>query len=33
MNNALVLIDIDANLIIDVVPDAIPITTENDLAS
>lgn len=33
MNNALVLIDIDANLIIDVVPDAIPITTENDHAS
>ena len=30
MNTALVLVDIDANLIIDFVADAIPITTEND---
>ena len=29
MNRALVLLDIDANLIVDFVPDAIPITTES----
>ena len=29
LNRALVLLDIDANLIVDFLPDAIPITTEN----
>ena len=32
MNRALVLIDIDANLILDFLPDAIPLTTESDHA-